>query len=229
MTHLVIILSMPSGVDNANGDIAMGPTMPSIVTQGAAVSMPSARERLLRILIETQSFKSSPTPSFPLASGALSSFYIDCKIGLSYPEVRQVVGDLMLDRIESPSVDAVGGLLIGAYPIAIAVSDAAYRRTGQVLRVFVVRKEAKEHGLKKVIEGDVVTGHSVVVVDDVITSGKSTVEAIRRSRAAGLTVTQAIAIVDREEQDGRNNIQAEGIRFDALCTLRDLRTAAEGR
>ena len=188
--------------------------------------MPSTKEQLLRILISTQSFKSSPTPTFPLASGALSSFYIDCRIGLSHPEARQVVGELILDRVRPQSIDAVGGLLVGAYPIAIAVSDAAYRRTGQILRAFVVRKDAKEHGLKKLIEGDVTAGDRVLIVDDVITSGKSTIEAIRKCRAAGLTVTQAVAIIDREEQGGRQNIEAEGVSFEALCTLRDLQTLA---
>jgi len=186
--------------------------------------MSSTRERLLQLLLETQSFKSSSEPIFPLASGAKSPFYIDCKVGLSFPEARRVVGDLILDLIDPP-VDAVGGLLIGAYPIAIAVSDAAYRRNGQILRAFVVRKEPKPHGLRKMIEGDVGDGDRVVIVDDVITSGKSTIEAIRKSREAGLVVSQAIAIIDREEQGGRQGIEAERVKFKALCTLRDLQEA----
>ena len=177
------------------------------------------------MLIRTKSFKWSPTPIFPLVSGAMSSFYIDCRIGLSYADVRQIVGELMLDRIQPP-VDAVGGLLIGAYPIAIAVSDAAYRRDGQVIRVFVVRKEPKAHGMKKMIEGEVGEGDRAVVVDDVITSGKSTIEAIQKSREAGLVVTQAFAIIDREEQGGRARIEEQGVKVDALCTLRDLQEAA---
>lgn len=187
---------------------------------------PATSERLIRILIETKAFQYSQTPIFTLVSGAKSSFYVDCRAALSYPEAREVVGDLMLDRLGSGSpVDAVGGLLIGAFPIAIALSDAAYRRKSPLLRVFVVRKEPKEHGLKKLIEGAVSPGDKVVIVDDVITSGKSTIEAIRKSREFGLTVTRAIAIIDREEQGGRKAVEAEGVTLDTLCTLGDLKQA----
>ena len=183
--------------------------------------MPATCQRLTQLLIKTQSFKWSPTPIFPLVSGAMSQFYIDCRTGLSFPDVRQLVGELMLGHIEMP-IDAVGGLLVGAYPIAIAVSDAAYWQSGQVIRVFVVRKEPKAHGMKKLIEGEVSAGERVVIVDDVITSGKSTIEAIEKSREAGLVVRQAIAIIDREEQDGKARIEELGVKVDALCTLRDL-------
>jgi orotate phosphoribosyltransferase len=183
--------------------------------------MAATCQQLAQLLIRTKSFKWSPTPIFPLASGAMSSFYIDCRTGLSFPEIRQMVGVMMLAHIERP-VDAVGGLLIGAYPIAIAVSDVAYLGRGEVIRVFVVRKEPKIHGMKKVIEGEVNAGDRVVIVDDVITSGKSTVEAIQKSREAGLVVTQAITIIDREEQGGKARIEEQGVKVDALCTLRDL-------
>src|SRR5213594_4138070 len=191
------------------------------MTQGAVLSMAATREELLQILIKTKAFKSSSTPIFPLASGEMSPFYIDCKVGLSHQAARRIVGEMILDLVHSP-IDAVGGLLIGAYPIAIAVSDAAYRRSGQDLRAFAVRKEPKSHGLKKLIEGDVSKGDRVLIVDDVITSGTSTIEAIRKSREEGLIVAQAIAIVDREEQEGSKKIQNEGVRFAALCTLLDL-------
>ena len=195
------------------------------------------KERLIQILIETKAFQFSPTPIFTLASGAKSDVYVDCRIALSYPEGRRAVGELMLERITSgfsgagsgAREDSVGGLLIGAFPIAIAVSDAAYRKDGSLVRVFVVRKEPKQHGMKKLIEGAVQAGDRALIVDDVVTSGGSTIEAIRRSREFGLEVTRAIAIIDREEQDGRAKIEAEGVAFDALCTLRDLRRAAEAR
>jgi len=185
----------------------------------------ATREELLRILIKTKAFKSSPTPIFRLASGEMSSFYIDCRIGLSHPEARRIVGEMMLDLVQGP-VDAVGGLLIGAYPIAIAVSDAAYTRNGQSLRAFAVRKEPKAHGLGKLIEGDVAKGDRVLIVDDVVTSGKSTIEAIRKCREEGLVVAQAIAIIDREEQEGSRRIEDEDVRFTALCTLRELKELA---
>lgn len=201
--------------------------------------MPFDTERLIRILIETKAFQFSPTPIFTLASGAKSDVYVDCRIALSYPEGRLAVGELMLERMTRVGAagagalgareNAVGGLLIGAFPIAIAVSDAAYKKDGSLVRVFVVRKEPKQHGLKKLVEGAVEKGDRALIVDDVVTSGGSTIEAIRRSREFGLEVTRAIAIIDREEQDGRAKIEAEGVSFEALCTLRDLRRAAEAR
>jgi orotate phosphoribosyltransferase len=192
------------------------------MTRDAVQPVPATRERLLQLLVDTKSFKYSDTPVFPLVSGAMSRFYVDCRLGLSYPEMRQVVGELMLDLVQPP-VDAVGGLLVGAFPIAIAVSDAAFHRGRPTIRVFVARKEPKSHGMKKLIEGDVREGDRVIIVDDVITSGKSTIEAIQKSRDAGLIVTQALAIIDREEQDGKAKIQAEGVRVDALCTMRQLK------
>jgi len=197
------------------------------VTERATVPMPATRQRLLQLLIDTKSFQWSATPVFPLVSGAMSRFYVDCRTGLSYPETRQVVGDLMLDLVQAP-VDAVGGLLVGAFPIAIALSDAAYRRGSPTIRVFVVRKEPKAHGLKKLLEGDVRKGDRVVIVDDVITSGTSTIEAIEKSRDAGLIVNQAIAILDRQEQDGKARIEAQGVRCDALCTMKELQDRAGG-
>jgi orotate phosphoribosyltransferase len=146
-------------------------------------------------------------------------------VGLSHPEARRIVGEMMLDLIQQQA-DAVGGLLIGAYPIAIAVSDAAYRRNGQEIRVFAVRKEPKLHGLGNLIEGDVAKGDRVVIVDDVITSGGSTIKAIQSCREAGFKVSQAIAIIDREEQEGRKRIEEQGVKVDALCTLQDLKKLA---
>src|SRR5262249_22239893 len=152
--------------------VRLGPAM-----ERTTVPMPLTRQRLLQLLIDTKSFQWSATPVFPLVSGALGRFYVDCRTGLSYPELRQGVGELMVDLVRQP-VDAVGGLLVGAVPIAIAVSDAAYRRGSSTIRVFFVRKEPKAHGMKKLIEGDVREGDRVVIVDDVITSGKSTIEAV---------------------------------------------------
>jgi orotate phosphoribosyltransferase len=196
------------------------------------------KEHLIRLLVETKAFQWSPTPVFTLASGAKSDVYVDCRIALSYPEARRAVGELMLKRAAGGAgagagagapPSAVGGLLIGAFPIAIAVSDAAHRRDGTLIRVFVVRKEPKQHGLKKLVEGAVQPGDRALIVDDVVTSGGSTIEAIRRSREFGLEVTRAVAIIDREEQEGRAKIEAEGVSFDALCTLQDLRRAAGAR
>src|SRR5258705_2378871 len=163
------------------------------MTQNRAPS----RGRLLQILIETKSFQYSDTPTFKLASGAMSQFYVDCRIGLSYPEMRRIVGRLMADRVAGEQIDVVGGLAVAAIPIAVAVSDAAYD-SGRLIRSFVVRKEAKSHGLGKLVEGALKPGDRALIVDDVITSGQSTIEAIQKSLEARLQIVPGIAINDHE-------------------------------
>ena len=178
-------------------------------------------ERLLQIIVET-SFYAKNEPTFPLASGILSRYYIDCKIALSYPEVREHIGQLIFEQIGSDDIDAVGGLALSAYPIAVAVSDTFYRESGKIIRAFVVRKEVKPHGLRKHIEGDVRKGDRVLIVDDVITTGKSTIDAILKSKEEGLQVVRAIALIDRQECNGANDIENCGIPFNALLTLKNL-------
>lgn len=190
-------------------------------TRALTQTMSSKGHRLLQITVET-SFNISPEPIYPLASGTLSKYYIDCKIALSHPEVRELIGDLILDQVPFEDLDAVGGLALGAYPIAVAVSDALYRTRGKSIRAFVVRKEPKGHGLKKHIEGDVIPGDRVLIVDDVITSGNSTMDAIVKSRDEGLNVVRAIALIDRQELRGAKRIQEAGIPLCALFTLQDL-------
>jgi len=151
----------------------------------------------------------------------LSRHYIDCKKAFSNPEARRLIGELIFEKIYDLPAHAIGGLAIGAYPIAIAVSDIAYAKKGQILNAFVVRREPKRHGLKKFIEGDVKPGDQVIIVDDVITSGRSTIEAIEKCREAGLIVLKAVSLVDREEENGRKNIEQHGIALDALFTMSD--------
>jgi len=151
---------------------------------------------------------------------------------LSYPEARALIGQLMLARFQDilTHVDAIGGLELSAYPLAIAVSDAVYRDVVHALRAFVVRKEPKRHGLTKQLEGleqAEASGKHALVVDDVITTGKSTIKAIEKCREAGLVVTHAIALIDREEDRGRQHIEDAGVRFDALFTLAQLARAAQ--
>ncbi len=176
-------------------------------------------QRLLEIMREA-SFKSSPEPVFPLVSGVKSRFYIDCKMSISDPEALQLIGELIAQRVQADEIDAVGGLELGAYPIATAVSSALFKR-GRRTRAFVVRKQPKGHGLGKQLEGNVRRGDVALIVDDVITSGGSTVVAIERSRDEGLTVNKAIALVDREEQGGRERIEATGVAFESLFRIHD--------
>lgn len=179
------------------------------------------RRRLLEILRRT-SYLESDTPEYDLASGVKSKYYVDCKQALSDPEARDCLATIITEMLGT-QFDAIGGLEIGAYPIATSVSDKIYRESGKKIRVFVVRKNPKTHGVKSLIAGDVKQGDHVLIVDDVITSGGSAIQAIDAVRANGMTVDHVVAMVDREESDGRKNIEAKGVRFHPLFTLNDLK------
>jgi orotate phosphoribosyltransferase len=180
---------------------------------------PGAR---LRDILRGTSLQTRDQPVFRLSSGRMSRYYVDCKQALSDPEARALVGELVHDLVRGVSLDAVGGLELGAYPIATAISDAIYRATGSKVRAFVVRKEAKGHGIQGLIAGDARAGDKTLIVDDVVTSGSSTIKAIEGARSSGLIVERVIALIDREEEDGRKKIQAQGVSFDALTTLSEL-------
>lgn len=177
--------------------------------------------RLLDIITRT-SFKSEREAIFRLASGRMSNFYVDCKQALSDPEARGLIGKLIYDRVKFRDFDAVGGLELGAYPIATSVSDAFYRATRKKVRAFVIRKQAKSHGVGKLIAGDAHSGDRALIVDDVITTGGSTIEAIKGAREVGLIVDHVIVMVDREEDDGKCNIERMGVTCEHLFTLNDL-------
>jgi orotate phosphoribosyltransferase len=188
----------------------------------------SERSRLLKILAQS-SFRDAKSPVFRLASQRMSRYYVDCKKALSDPEARSLIGKLILERIEAgaQSIDAVGGLEIGAYPIATSVSDEIFRQSGKKVRVFVVRKQPKTHGIGDLIAGDIREGDRTLIVDDVITTGSSTIDAITRARTAGLNVVQVVVLVDREEDNGQRHIEAQDVSCESLFTLSDLIKASE--
>lgn len=138
---------------------------------------------------------------FTLVSGETSNEYLDCKMALSHPSTFRALGKVIASKLISNAV-AIGGLTMGSDPIAMS----ACLTTGTI-RWFAVRKEAKNYGHKKLIEGDVNPGDRVVIVDDVITSGKSTIQAIKVCKAFGLEIVQVLALIDREEQNGLNQIK----------------------
>ena len=186
----------------------------------------SDHDRLLALLAE----RSARRGQFTLASGKQSTLYIDARLTTMSPDGLALIGPLGLDAIERAGwrADAVGGLTLGADPIAYAVSYAS-ALAGRPLRAFTVRKEAKQHGTGRLIEGPFRSGDRVAVVEDVITTGGSALKAIEAVRAAGGTVAGVLALVDREE-GGREAIEGAGVAVISLARARDVvaRMPAEG-
>ena len=180
------------------------------------------KDRLKELLIE-KSVKYSDTPVFQLASGRMSDFYVDCRKVTHNAEGKYLIGNMIFDLIQALPVDAIGGLTMGADPIASAVAYTAFLNKKKI-NSFVIRKERKEHGLKKLVEGDVQAGDRVVIVDDVITTGGSTIRAIEAAREEGLEVVKAVVLVDREE-GGREEIVKYISSVEALFTKTELMEA----
>ncbi len=180
------------------------------------------REALKSLLLE----RSVRFGDFVLASGQRSSFYIDCRPTTMSGAGMVLIGRLGWDAIRQAGwkPSAVGGLTMGADPVAYAIAAASYG-TELPLDAFSVRKEAKDHGTGRAIEGNFAAGSSVVVVEDVITSGGSALRAIEAVRGAGGNVVGVLAVVDRE-QGGRENIEGSGIEVVSLTTLSQLGISA---
>ena len=159
---------------------------------------------------------------FVLASGRRSPFYIDARLTTMSGEGLAVLGGLGLDRLAARgwTPRAVGGLTLGADPVAYALALTA-RRRGQLLDAFTVRKEAKDHGTGKRIEGCFSTGYPVVIVEDVLTTGRSARDAIGAVEGEGGHVLGVMAVVDREE-GGREAIERAGYLVEAFLTVSEL-------
>jgi orotate phosphoribosyltransferase len=192
--------------------------------------MPMFREQLSRAFHETHSFKWDQVNGFTLASGRVSPFYVDCRALMAHPSARRLVGQLAHEALIGLDIDCLGGLEIGAIAIATTISDFAYAADPKrEWRTFVVRKQAKDHGLGKLIEGAISSGDRALIVDDVLTSGGSLLKAVASARQAGLVVSHALVIVDRREQDGLAKVEREGIKVISLLTIGDLTAAHPNR
>lgn len=184
---------------------------------GPASDVATLRMRLRDLLVE----RAIQYGHFVLASGQTSNYYVDKTQITLMGEGLYCLARVILDQIEGMDVQAVGGMTIGADPIAGAVSALGICH-GQHLDAFIVRKERKERGTRRRLEGPVPQGARVVVLEDVITTGGSALEAIRAvEEEAGATVVQVIAMVDRL-QGGREAIVDAGYEFTALFTVEDL-------
>lgn len=184
----------------------------------------SATNDLKDLLLE----KSVRTGEFTLASGKISDLYIDCRMTALDSRGARLIGEVGWNavrgriRSEGLKVDAIGGMTLGADPISLAVGmTSGANHPDEALDVFVVRKEPKAYGGTKQIEGCFSEGSRVVVVDDVITTGGSTIKAIEAIRREGGEVSFALVLVDREE-GGRKAIEDHGVPVVSLFTRKEL-------
>lgn len=178
----------------------------------------AARRRLLDLLRSRSVLRGD----FVLASGRHSPHYVDCRRTTMHAEGLVLIGDLGLAAIRGAGwgARAVGGMTLGADPVAYAIARAS-ADDPVPLDAFTVRKAAKAHGALRRIEGCFEAGMPVVVTEDVITTGASALEAVTVVRASGGTVCGVLAVVDREE-GGREAVEREGLEVCALFTLREL-------
>ncbi len=189
------------------------------------------RDELLKLLLR-HSFQYSADPIFTLASGRKSHYYINCKKTTFMPEAMPLLGRLFFERIKAVEhrdgqrIDAVGGLTLGADPIAYAT---AYHSAleGAPIQAFSVRKKPKAHGTQKWVEGFEESGARVVIIEDVITTGASTLKAIDGALHAGFKIAAVLALVDRQE-GGREELQKMGYTLEAIYTAEDLLRVSQG-
>ena len=177
------------------------------------------KNRLMELIIE-KAFRYSEEPVFRLVSGKMSNYYFNCKAVTLCPEGMYLTGNLIFDLIKDLRVKGIGGLTLGADTIAYATAYTSYLR-GMPVEAFIVRKTAKAHGTMQWIEGNIAKDDMVVIVDDVITTGKSTIEAITRSQQAGLEIVKVIALIDRQE-GGKEAIAAIGYQLTSIITREEV-------
>jgi orotate phosphoribosyltransferase len=180
--------------------------------------MPSARQKLLHTLAH----KSFRLGEFKLSSGATSDYYIDCRTTTLDAAGARLTGEVFVEEIRKQAwkPQAIGGLTMGADPIVVAVSVVSGDLNG-----FLVRKADKQHGTGQRIEGFREKGARVVIVDDVCTTGASTIQAIAAAREFGFEIAGVMCLVEREEAKGRPNVEkaAAPAPFISIFTANDVR------
>jgi orotate phosphoribosyltransferase len=191
------------------------------------------KQQLLALLAK-ESFRLG---HFTLASGATSDYYIDCRTTTLHAEGGRLTGHAILELLEANNIqaEAVGGLTMGADPIVSNVATASAQRAldrsaqsnpaASLIHGFLVRKAEKQHGTARRIEGFLQPGARVIIVDDVCTTGGSTITALEAAREAGMVIAAVVCIVERQEANGRAAVEAaaQGAPFLSLFTANDVR------
>ena len=205
-----------------------GGFLPRLPLQSIVMATATHAQQLLTLLART-SFRLG---QFKLSSGGTSDYYIDCRTTTLHAEGGRLTGHAILELLEANAIeaDAVGGLTMGADPIVSNVATASAWRAqanpgAPLLHGFLVRKAEKAHGTGRRIEGFCREGARAVIVDDVCTTGASTINALEAAREAGMTVAAVVCIVERQEANGRPAVEAAagGAPFLALFTANDVR------
>jgi orotate phosphoribosyltransferase len=173
-------------------------------------------ETALLDLLKARSFTRG---AFKLASGKTSTYYVDGKSTAVFSKGAHLIGEVIFEQTRELPIDAIGGLEMGAVPLATA-AVIAYHHHGRNMEGFWVRDKAKDHGTKKTIEGKLERGSSVVIVDDVITSGSSAFKAVEEVRKNACKVVLVLAVVDRL-QGAEEFFRAKEIPYRSVFTIRD--------
>jgi orotate phosphoribosyltransferase len=192
--------------------------LPIATRELAEIAIEQVRSHLLNLFCQG----AYQEGDFVLSSGQRSSYYINGKLVTLHPQGALMVGRLLLELLP-PSTQGVAGLTLGADPMVTAVSlVGAYQN--RPIFPYIVRKEAKGHGTQAYIEGVPLPAESrIAVLEDVVTTGQSALKAVERLRAAGYTVTQILALVDRQ-QGGAELYQQKGLNFQTVFTIKDIQT-----
>ena len=167
-----------------------------------------------------KSFKYSKEPIYKLVSGRMSQFYVNCKPVTLCARGMFLAGQLLFEEIKNDDVTGVGGLTFGADPLAVATAFASELKS-KPINAFSIRKTRKDHGMIRWIEGDIQPGERVAIIDDVATTGGSTIKAIERARSEGLKVVRAVILVDRQE-GGIDNIRRHVSNVSSIVTRDEL-------
>jgi len=177
------------------------------------------KQELIEVICK-KSFKYTEEPSFKLVSGKMSQYYVNCKPVTLHPRGMFLVGHLIFDNIKDLKPDGIGGLTFGADPVAMATAFVSELK-GSPINAFSIRKTRKDHGIIRWVEGDMKSGQRVVIIDDVVTTGGSTIKAVERAVSEGLDVVKAVILVDRQE-GGLENVRKHVKDVSAIITRDEL-------